>query len=159
MTYLGGDSMSEWNRLSKGTRVMVGIGFVVMLSYIVYSGLMAQSIMEQRDKAYARIAELENLIKRQDNMLLEQQDTIIKLRATQVSYHAPESYGIEHYASPITLAEGLSIIAEARWSHLMFLNAMQNGATGGIYEYTTEAEERKQVERYDQLRELLKRER
>ena len=141
--------MNEFNRLSQSTWALV----VILLSLLIYSGLTTQSVMEQRDSAYAQIKEYQKLISLQNDKILEQKDTIIKLRATQVSYHTPESYGIEHYANPITLEEGLEIVAEFRWIHQDLLNNIQKGMT---YAFTDEAWEQKVLERYDQLRELLR---
>ena len=144
--------MNEFNRLSKSTRVIVCIGFVVMLAYIVSSSMMANMIMEQRDSAYTQIEEYQKLIGLQNDKIQEQKDIIIKLRATQVSYHAPESYGIEHYANPITVEQGLAIIAEFRWIHVERLISIRKVETYGVVDETWE---RKVIERYDQLKELL----
>ena len=156
MTYLGGDSMSEWNRLSKSTRVMGIIGFIFVFSLTVFSAAWGQAVMEQRDNAYTQIEENKALISLQNDKIQEQKGTIIKLRATQVSYnyHAPESYGIEHYANPITVEEGLAIIAEFRWTHQRLLNNIESMPISSV----DIAWEKKVIERYDSLRELLKRE-
>ena len=145
--------MNEWNRLSKSTKIMGVIGFIFVFSLTVFSAAWGQAVMEQRDSAYAQIKEYQKLISLQNDKIQEQRDTIIKLRATQVSYHTPESYGIEHYASPITMDEGRAIVAEFRWIHQAQLDNMEKGMT---YTFTDEAWERKVIERYDQLRELIK---
>ena len=133
-------------------RTWLKIGFSVWLAFLGAGGLGAQHLLAERARAYALVAECRQQSERQQDTIQELRETIRQLSSTQMQLVAPASYGIEHYASPISLAEGLAIIAEARWSHQELLNKF---ASGQRVEYTTEAWERKWVERYDQLRELL----
>ena len=156
MTYLGGDSMSEFNRLSKGTRVILALVAIVLITLLGFAGILAQERGNQLDAANKSIAEYKKLILKQNEKIQEQKGEIIRLRATQISYNyqAPESYGIEHYADPITIEQGLAIIAEFRWTHQRLLNNIESMPISSV----DIAWEKKVIERYDQLRELLRRE-
>ena len=133
-------------------RTWLKIGFSVWLAFLGAGGLGAQHLLTERARAHTLVAEYRQQSERQQDTIQELRETIRQLKASQVHYVAPASYGIEHYASPITFEQGLAFIAEARWSHQELLN---KSASGQRVEYTTEAWERKWVERYDQLRELL----